>query len=104
MEHMGSISGHFMAGYDGWNIDYVGKVEQFGEHWSVLSQEITECKTGYLEKYWDQKQGEESSTKRKLRGEGHRDHCCGQDASCRTEGTSHIESNTGRCILCLGDG
>lgn len=68
MEHVGSISGHFMAGFDGWNIDYVGKVEQFGEHWKLLSREITECSTGYLEKYWEDEDGR-TSTKRKLKGD-----------------------------------
>ena len=54
MEHVGSMSGHFLASYDGWNIDYIGKMEYFDEHWSLLSREISECSKGYLEKYWEE--------------------------------------------------
>lgn len=70
MEHVGSISGHFMAGYDGWNIDYVGKVEQFGKHWDLLSRETPKCSSGYLEKYWEETEGSLPSSKRRLKVNG----------------------------------
>ena len=53
MEHVGSISGHFMASYDGWKIDYVGKVEYYEQHWKALSQDIPRCSDGYLKLYWE---------------------------------------------------
>jgi len=75
MEHVGSVSGHFMAAFDGWNLDYVGKVEQFGEHWHLLSRNISECSTGYLERYWQHEEGDSNGTngttsRRRLRRSG----------------------------------
>ena len=59
MEHVCSITSHFMAAYDDWKIDYVGRVEQFEEHCGLLSRNISKCSTGYLEKYWEVKEDKE---------------------------------------------
>ena len=52
MEHVGSISGQFMSLYDEWQIDYVGRVEYYEQHWKELSQNISECSNGALGLYW----------------------------------------------------
>ena len=46
MEHIGTQTGHFLASFDNFDIDYFGRVEYYQQHLTKLSLKMEEC--GYL--------------------------------------------------------
>ena len=90
MEHIGSISGHFMALYDNWKVDYIGRLEQYERHWKILSLYTPECGNGYLDLYWQR------AEERKKRIARIRRRLNQNEESAKRKNVLHIMHHTGQ--------